>query len=251
MKKCFTSGLAILLPVILTLFILNFLINFVTKPFIAFTESLLENFISFHQPLLYYYQDTIILIVSKLLILLFLVALTILIGVFGKLFLIDLFFRVGDVLLHKLPYINKIYRACKDIVHSLLSSSSNKFTQVVLVPFPHLDSLSVGLVTNDSLKIENSIHDSEELVSVFVPGTPNPSVGFLLAFKRDDIRLINMKVDEAMKFVVSCGIVLPDFEILHHHQTYEHPFNSKNYLLSSQGQLNQDSADLQKSAGGF
>lgn len=237
MKKYFTNGLALLLPVILTVMIVNFLINLVTQPFLNSTTALLEKLFFFQSSLPLFQQTAFLILSSKMLILIFLIGLTILIGIMGKLFLIDLFFRFGDYLFHKLPFVNRIYKACKDVVHSLFSSSSKKFSQVVFVPFPSPENLSIGLVTSASLKIENSDENHDHLISVFVPGTPNPSVGFLLMFKREQLLFVNMKVDEAMKFIVSCGIVMPDFEIHQPHETHEKPLISQDYLLSGEGQL--------------
>lgn len=251
MKKYFTSGLAILLPIILTVMIVNFLINFVTQPFLNSTQALLEKLIFPHHSFFLFNQTTFVILSSKFLVLVFLISFTILMGICGKYFLIDVLFRFGNYFLHKLPFINKIYKACQDVVHSIFSSSSKKFSQVVFVPFPSPDNLSLGLVTNDSIKIVNCQHESENLVSVFIPGTPNPSVGFMLMFKREQLLFVNMKVDEAMKFIVSCGIVMPNFKTLHPHEAYEKQFFSEDYILSREGQLSQDSPDLYKSTGSF
>lgn len=249
MKKYFTSGLALLLPVILTLMILNFLINFFTQPFLNSTQAILENLLFYNQTSLSYHQETAVLILSKFIIIFVLAVFTILVGLFGKLFLIDLFFRLGDYLLHKLPFINKIYRACKDVVHSLFSSSSNKFNQVVFVPFPSPENLSIGLVTSHSVQLDSQ--DSEQLVSVFVPGTPNPSVGFLLMFKKEQLILANMKVDEAMKFIVSCGLVMPDFKIIQYEENdgKDKANQNKDCFSPCQKQYRQNTIDLHESPG--
>lgn len=248
MKKYFSSGLAFLLPIILTIIIVDFLINFLTEPFLELTKSFLGQLQIFHHPLLLFHHSTLIIFFSKALILFILSGFVILIGLFGKLFLIDIFFRLGDYLFHKLPFINKIYKACQDVVHSLFSSSSKKFSQVVFVPFPNAKSLSLGLVANEAIQMDNCEQESEQLISIFIPGTPNPSVGFMLMFKREQLLFINMKVEEAMKFIVSCGIVMPDFEIVQPQGNYEKQFFNEGYVLSRKRQFSQDSLDLHKSA---
>lgn len=251
MKKYFTSGLAILLPAILTIMIVSFLINFLTQPFLESTITLLEQLDFFNHSFFLFHPKTIVILTSKAFILLFLSGFILLIGLFGKLFLIDAFFRLGDYLLHKLPVINKIYKSCQDVVHSLFSSSSKKFSQVVLVPFPNSSNLGIGLITGDAIKLANCQQETGHLISVFVPGTPNPSVGFMLMFKREQLHFVNMKVDEAMKFIVSCGVVMPDFEIIQPDEAYEKQFFSQSDLLSRERQPSQDSIDLQQSAGSF
>jgi uncharacterized membrane protein len=210
MKKYFTTGVAILLPIILTVVIVEFLVNFLTKPFLEPTKALITQFGFFQHPFLLIHETALVTIASKILILLFLAGFIALIGFLGKLFLIDYLFRVGDYFLHKLPYVNKIYKACQDIVHSLFSSQKT-FSQVALVPFPNAHNLSVGLVIGDPIMLKQIPHESLDLISVFVPCTPNPSVGFMLMFKREQLTFVNMKVDEAMKFVLSCAVVMPDF----------------------------------------
>ena len=123
-------------------------------------------------------------LISEVLILLLLLGFTLLIGFLGKQFLLDSLFRLGDRFLKQIPYVNKIYTASQDVVHSLFSSSSRSFSKVVYVPFPHQGKLSLGFVTCESVKIELS-HKNQEFVSVFVPGTPNPT-GCLLLMRRSN-----------------------------------------------------------------
>src|SRR5262245_41665105 len=95
MKKHFSSGLVILLPLILTIIIVNFLINFLTEPFLELAKSFLEQLQIFHQSHFLFHHSTIVIFSSKALILFILSGFVILIGLIGKLFLIDIFFRLG------------------------------------------------------------------------------------------------------------------------------------------------------------
>jgi uncharacterized membrane protein len=210
MRTFFKTGLAILLPIIFTFLILNFLVNFFTSPFLGITQNLMIYF--FDSPPLLTKHPEILLGVSKIFILTSLILFILLIGLLGKLFLIDYFLRLGDLFFHHIPFINRIYKACQDVVHSLFSSSSTSFSQVVLVPFPSHEALSIGLVTKEAISVQ-SHSGSSDLIPVFVPGTPNPTVGFLLMFKKEQLIFVNMKVDEAMKFILSCGIIVSEFSI--------------------------------------
>ncbi|WP_068466446.1 DUF502 domain-containing protein [Candidatus Protochlamydia phocaeensis] len=212
MKKLFSTGLVILLPIILTLMIIGFLINFLTRPFLSPVEAFLTQTSLFNGSILFFNESTVIILASKILILLGLAALVFLIGILGKAFFVDALIRLGDRLLHNLPYISKIYKACQDIVHSLFSSQSKSFSQVVLIPFPCEHNFCIGLVTKEALTVQANGQNTEEIVSVFVPGTPNPSVGFMLMFRKDQLIFLNMKVEDAMKFVISCGVVMPPID---------------------------------------
>lgn len=203
MRKFFTTGLGILLPIIITILLIGFLVNILTKPFLSLTEGFLVQ----HNLVL---QPTLLIITSKILILVILAIILLIIGLIGNAFLINYIFRLNDYLFHRVPVINKIYKACQDVVHSLFSSSSSSFSQVVLVPFPCSDTLSVGLITKDSFII-NTGSGGDEVVPVYIPGTPNPTVGFMLMFRKNQLIYSTMKAEEAMKFVVSCGIAMPEF----------------------------------------
>lgn len=207
MKKYFSAGLAIFLPILLTLMIVVFIINFLTHPFLETAEALIKQTGIFQGTLYLGKNSPWVTLLSKVLILLLLIAFTLLIGFLGKQFLLDSLFRLGDRFLKQIPYINKIYAASQEVVNSLFSSSSRSFSRVVYVPFPHQGKLSLGFVTCESVKIELN-HKIQEFVSVFVPGTPNPT-GCLLLVRKEELQVANLKVDEAMRFIVSCGITLP------------------------------------------
>jgi uncharacterized membrane protein len=205
MKKYFTTGLAIVLPVLVTFLIVGFLINFLTKPFIGPTSAFLSQMIGQYDSLHFLQQKGVLSFLSKMMILLFLGGIVFFVGLIAKLFLIDYLIRFGNFLFHKVPFINKIYKACQDVVHSVFHTSTS-FSQVVLVPFPTERSQSIGFITGKPIAlIEKDV--TTDFVSVFIPGTPNPSVGFLFILKAEKLIYLDMKVDEAMKFILSCGVV--------------------------------------------
>ena len=209
-KKSFTTGLALLLPSLLTLMIVIFFINLVTAPFLEPFKALIGQLNLFQHKLHLGESSAFITMLSKALILLLLFGFIIFVGSVGKFFFIDYLIQWGDAVFHKVPYINKIYKAFQDVIRSLFSSSSKSFSQVVFVPFPNKGNFSIGLITCESVVIQD-FKQTDEWVSVFVPETPNPSAGFLLFVKKKHLVFSNMKVDEAMKFVVSCGITMPEF----------------------------------------
>jgi uncharacterized membrane protein len=213
MKKSFTTGLIILLPIFLTFLIVNFLINFLTAPFLRLTETVLAPLYFLHQPFFFLDASTVVLIACKTLILLSLFGFVLLVGWLGHVFLMNYLFRIGSYLIYNLPVVNKIYKACQDVVDSLFSSS-HSFSQVVLVPFPYADRLSLGLMIQNHEQMEVKNRAGCILTPVFVPSLPNPSTGFILLFKKERVIAIDMKVEEAMKCVVSCGVVLSDFSII-------------------------------------
>ncbi|MBA3237977.1 MAG: DUF502 domain-containing protein [Parachlamydiaceae bacterium] len=210
MKKNFLTGLAILFPIVLTYIILSFFINLLTKPFVGY----LENLLAYHTPTaesafsVEFHKYALIL--SKLLILLGLAGTFILVGILGRLFLINTIFRHVDLLALRIPGINHIYKTIQETVQTVFMTNGTKFSSVVLVPFPHAKSYCMAFITNESVP-DASGTDLEEIVSAFVPGTPNPTMGFMLLFKRKDVIYVDMAVEDALKFIVSCGVISKDF----------------------------------------
>lgn len=210
LKKQFLTGLAILLPIAITLFILNFVINILTKPFVGFIEGILGYYGLLNKPFLFFSSTQVLQFTSKLLILVFLFGFIIAVGKFGQHYIVIYTVRFGDYLMHRIPLVNKIYKVTQDVVNTLLSSKGKSFKQVVLVPFPHPKSYSIGLVANEGLP-ENSDEKQKNKVSIFVPGTPNPTFGFMLLFNKDQLIYLDMKVEDALKLLVSCGVMIPEF----------------------------------------
>ncbi len=207
MRKYFSTGLVILLPVALTAVIVVFFINLLTKPFQGFVEEMLRYYNLFGSPFLFLSADQVFRLVSKIVILIVLFLFILLMGLIGRWVLIHYFIRVGDFFLHRIPFVNKIYKACQDVVHTLLSPQATSFQQVVLIPFPSQQGLSIGLISQDSIPVE-SIDGHEKRISVFVPGTPNPMMGFMLMFEQKDVIFLDMSVNDAVTFILSCGVIL-------------------------------------------
>src|SRR4051812_24166757 len=176
MRKYFTTGLALLLPILLTLFIVGFFINIISKPFLSTVEAVLGHFDFFNEPILIFHKEEVITFFSKIFIIIGIILIIFFVGFLGKLFLMDYLFKLGNKFFHNLPYFNKIYKSTQDIVHGLFSTNSKSFSQVVLVPFPTKETLSVGLITKEAIKIHDK-QNATETIPVFIPGTPNPSVG--------------------------------------------------------------------------
>lgn len=206
MRKYFVTGLVILLPVVLTIVILFFLINLLTKPFIGWVESLFAAQPWAQSFLEYPGAQTAVHYIAQILVLVALFFFTVLLGMFGRWFLFKSAIRVGDVLLHKIPFVNKVYKTSQDIIRTVFADKSKAFKQVVMVPFPEKGVYSMGLVSGDAPPMCKA-GAKVDLVSVFVPTTPNPTSGYLVMYPREECVFLDMKVEEAIKFVISCGVI--------------------------------------------
>lgn len=210
MKKIFTTGLIILLPVALTTILVMFFVNILTKPFMGMLQALFDHYHFLKTSV--FRNPYVLMFTSKALILLFLFLSTVLIGIVGRWVIIRYMLHVGDSIMHRIPMINKIYKASQDVVHTLLAPNASTFKQVVLVPFPNTQGLSIGLVAQDSVNLD-ALERSSELVSVFVPGTPNPTMGFMLMYRKELLTYTDLTVEQALKCVVSCGVILSSFSV--------------------------------------
>jgi uncharacterized membrane protein len=113
-----------------------------------------------------------------------------------------------EQLLARIPVVNSIYTGVKQVSDTLLSSSGMAFRQPLLVPYPHPGSWTIAFLTGDP-GVEVARHLEGKHVSVYVPTTPNPTSGFLLMFRKDQIIELDMNVDEAIKYIISMGVVAP------------------------------------------
>ena len=116
--------------------------------------------------------------------------------------------RVGEQVLNRIPIARSIYSSVKQVSDTVLSDSGQAFRQALLVQFPHKGTWSVGFMTGiPGGEIADKL--GGELVSVFVPTTPNPTSGFLFMARRSEVHELDMSVDEALKYVISMGVVVP------------------------------------------
>jgi len=116
--------------------------------------------------------------------------------------------RQGDRILNKIPIVKSIYSSVKQVSDTLFSSNGNAFREAVLVQYPRHGSWTIAFVTGKPGG-EVASHLGDDFVSVYVPTTPNPTSGFFLMMPRADVRVLKMSVDEALKYVISMGVVSP------------------------------------------
>jgi uncharacterized membrane protein len=110
-----------------------------------------------------------------------------------------------EILFLKTPIIKSIYKPIRDIVENFSSPNNENFKTVVMVNYPNEHTKSMGFVTKQKVELENN-----DLTAVFIPTTPNPTNGFLVYFKKEDLTEIGIPVDEALKIIISLGSTTPE-----------------------------------------
>lgn len=205
MKKYFLAGLVTLLPLAVTFWVITVIVRFLTKPFAGFVISFLNSFPGFagRVPL------GPARVISEILILIILFLFILFVGFVARRFFFNQLIKFGDRLLYKIPLVNKVYKTSKDIVLSLFNTQNQSFKQVVLLNFPYKNAYCLGLISTEApSSCVNAINT--EMVSVFIPTTPNPTTGYLVMCKKSDLIYLKMKAEDAVKYVVSCAVIQPD-----------------------------------------
>ena len=194
MRKYFVTGLLILVPIAITLWVLNLVIGTMDQSLLLLPEKWRPGaLIGFHVPG-----------AGAVLTLLFILLVVLLThNYFGK--------KVvywWELLLKRIPVVNSIYSSVKQVSDTLLSSSGNAFRKAVLVQYPRQGSWTIAFVTGaPGGDVKN--HLVGDYISVYVPTTPNPTSGFFLMMPKADTIELDMSVDEALKYIVSMGVVAP------------------------------------------
>jgi uncharacterized membrane protein len=198
MKKYFLTGLVTLLPLAVTIWFIRFVVEFLTNPFIDVTIAIIDH----HLP------TNFIRIFAQLSILVSLFLFIFILGFVARRFFFKSLLRLSDWILYQIPLVNKVYKTSKDIVKSLFSSTKGSFKQVVMVQFPYPGCYCIGLIAHDAPKACST--NGDQKVSVFVPTTPNPTTGFLVMSHPADLIPLNMRSEDAIKYIVSCGVIAPE-----------------------------------------
>ena len=119
------------------------------------------------------------------------------------------FVEIWERLLNKIPLVRSIYSSIKQISNTIFDPSGKSFRKVVMLQYPRKGVWSIGFLTNDNVGDEMSAVD-DRLVAVFIPTTPNPTSGFIIMTRNDEITELDMSVEEGFKFIISMGVIIPD-----------------------------------------
>jgi uncharacterized membrane protein len=129
-------------------------------------------------------------------------------GVFAANIVGQWWLRQGSRILRRIPIVKSIYSSVKQVSDTLFSSSGNAFREAVLVQYPRAGSWTIAFVTGRPGG-EAAQHLPGDYLSLYVPTTPNPTSGFFLMVARADVIELRMSVDEALKYIISMGVVAP------------------------------------------
>ncbi|MGH8719577.1 MAG: DUF502 domain-containing protein [Burkholderiales bacterium] len=196
-KRYFITGLLIWIPLGITLWVLGVLIGLMDQSLLLLPDALHpRSWLGFHIPGLGVILTLLVVMLT---------------GVFAANVLGQQMLVYWEGVLARIPIVKSIYYGVKKVSDTLFSKSGQAFRKALLVQYPREGIWTIAFLTGKpGGDIVN--HLSGDYVSVFVPTTPNPTSGFVLMLPRSDVIELDMTVDEAIRYVISMGVVAPEIK---------------------------------------
>ena len=194
LKKYFITGLLIWIPLIITIWVLKVIFDALDASLLLLPVSFqTESWLGVHIPGLGALLTLVIVLAT---------------GVFATNFFGAQLVQLWHEVLNRIPVVNSIYSSVKQISDTLFSSSGQAFRKALLVQWPHEGMWTIAFLTGTpGGDVVN--HLPPDCLSVYVPTTPNPTGGYFLMLPRAQVRELDMTVDEALKYIISMGVVPP------------------------------------------
>jgi uncharacterized membrane protein len=200
----FWAGLAIVLPGVISIAVLGWLFGTVAN----ITDTLLiflPRTLTHHDQgagRMHWYWSVVALTLA--------ICLITIVGLLARYYFGKQVIQWVDSTMLRVPLLNKIYSAIKQVNEAFSSSNKNAFRTVVLVEFPRPGVYSLGFITSEQHP-EAQAKLNQKVVCVFVPTTPNPTGGFLLLVPEEKVTKLEMSVPDGIKYIVSLGSILPEY----------------------------------------
>ena len=194
MKKYLITGLLIWIPLVITIWVLKLVVDVLDQSLLLLPMALhTENWLGVHIPGLGAILTIVIVFLT---------------GVFATNFFGAQLVEVWHDVLHRIPVVNSIYSSVKQISDTLFSSSGQAFRKALLVQWPQEGMWTIAFLTGTpGGGVAN--HLPPDSIAVYVPTTPNPTGGYFVIISRKNVIELDMSVDQALKYVISMGVVPP------------------------------------------
>ena len=208
LRNSFLTGLVVIAPVALTIWLIWSVIGWIDGFVLPFMPNLYhpDNILN-----TIFGQDVAINIrgLGVVVFLLF----TTFVGWIAKGFLGRSLIRFGENLVRRMPVVRSIYSGVKQIAETVFAQSDRSFEKACLIEYPRKGIWAIGFISTDAKgEVKYKVKAKSDLLSVFVPTTPNPTSGFMLFFPRSDVIELDMSIEDAAKLVISAGLVYPPYK---------------------------------------
>ena len=208
LRNSFLTGLVVIAPVALTIWLIWSVIGWIDGFVLPFIPNLYhpDNILN-----TIFGQDVAINI-RGLGVVVFLFFTTF-VGWIAKGFLGRSLIRFGENLVQRMPVVRSIYSGVKQIAETVFAQSDRSFEKACLIEYPRKGIWAIGFISTDAKgEVKYKVKAKTDLLSVFVPTTPNPTSGFMLFFPKSDVIELDMSIEDAAKLVISAGLVYPPFK---------------------------------------
>ena len=194
LKKYFITGLLIWVPLGITLWVLDLLVSTMDQTLLLLPQEFqTESWLGLHVPGMGVLLTLLVVLVT---------------GLVAANMLGQRLLRFWEGVLSRIPVFKSIYNSVKQVSDTLFTSGGHAFRKALLVQYPREGSWTIAFLTGlPGGDVVNHLHG--EYVSVYVPTTPNPTSGFFLMMPKAEVIELDMSVDEALKYIISMGVVSP------------------------------------------
>ncbi|MBI2752055.1 MAG: DUF502 domain-containing protein [Betaproteobacteria bacterium] len=194
MKKYLITGLLIWIPLVITIWVLKLIVDTLDQTLLLLPELFrTERWLGMHVPGMGVLLTLLIVVVT---------------GVLAANIIGERLVRLWNDILHRIPVVNSIYSSVKQVSDTLFSSTGQAFRKALLVQWPREGMWTIAFLTGVPGGDVVS-HLKGDFVSVYVPTTPNPTGGYFVIVARSDVIELDMSVDQALKYIISMGVVAP------------------------------------------
>jgi uncharacterized membrane protein len=194
LRRYIVAGILVWLPIGVTIFMLRILVGLLDRTLVLIPQKYQpEQFLGFAIPGLGIVLTIVVLLVT---------------GVLAANIVGRSMVNLWESMLHRIPVVRSVYSAAKNFAEIVFSDSSQSFKKVLLIEYPRKGLYSLAFQTSSELG-EVQGRTGEDVVCTFVPTTPNPTSGFIIIVPRRDVIELDMDIDEALKMVISLGVVVP------------------------------------------
>jgi len=195
-RKYFLTGIAVILPVMLTVLVFQYLWNLADLIFVN----------PLYQALPFDIDKRLAVVLIKTLIVFVVIAIVFLVGFATNILVVKQFFKIGEGILERVPMVNRVYGVLKDISSTIFVQGKQRelFRSAILIEYPRKGLYSIAFITKASHPVLSKM-SGKDLVSVFLPTTPNPTSGVLLFLPREELLELPLTIEEAIKLVISAG----------------------------------------------
>jgi uncharacterized membrane protein len=198
LKTYLLTGLVVVVPITITIYIIQALIG------------VMDNFLTFLPST--YHPDTLLGFHVPGLGLVLVFILVFLVGLLTHNYFGNKVVRLWDLLVGRIPVVRNIYQAIKQLTEAVFSNTGSHFKKVVMLEFPRPGLYSIGFLAGPA-KGELESRAGQQVMSIFIPCTPNPTTGYYVLVPEKDLIVLEMSVEEAFKLIISGGLVSPNHSL--------------------------------------